>query len=69
MVRRIAILVCMAFLLVGGAASAAEKRHVQLKTKEYPITEEFRSAVEPTTPEDPVLGSEDYCRCGQEREV
>jgi peptidyl-prolyl cis-trans isomerase C len=46
----------MAFLLVGGAASAAEKRHVQLKTKEYPITEEFRSAVEPTTPEDPVLG-------------
>jgi hypothetical protein len=44
-------------LVVGGLAFAMQDGHTQVKFKEYPVSEEFRSVVASSGPaEDPVLG-------------
>jgi len=56
MISRIQLLVSLVILLVAANPLASEERHMQFKMREYPINEEFRSVVEPTGEEDPLLG-------------
>ena len=50
------VLVCTALLLAAGVSFAMQEGHIQVKYKEYPINEEFRSVVTSTAAEDPILG-------------
>jgi len=56
MISRIQLLVSLVILLVAANPLASEERHMQFKMRDYPISEEFRHAVESTGQRDTVLG-------------
>ena len=53
---RMLSIVGTALLLAAGAAVAMQEGHIQVKFKEYPVNEEFRSVTASADPDDAVMG-------------